>query len=148
MSVNCRLIRYDELDKLLDLYKHFQNGDPEVVRDERLASLWDEIYNDRNLHYIVVEVDGEIVSSCTLTIIKNLTRNLKPYGLIENVITHCNYRKRGYGAMVLHKAINICKDNDCYKVMLLTGSKKEETLRFYDEVGFQRGIKTGYIIKL
>ena len=32
--------------------------------------------------------------------------------------------------------------------MLLTGSKREETLRFYERAGFQRNIKTGFVMKL
>lgn len=31
------------------------------------------------------------------------------------------------------------------QVMLATGSRKEETLRFYEKAGFLRGVKTGFI---
>lgn len=143
-----RLIRYDELNKLLHLYKLLHTDDSELVIDDSLKLLWDEIQNNQNLYYIVAEEEGVLVSSCTLAVIKNLTRNARPYGLIENVITHPNYRKKGYGTSVLKRAIEISKDNNCYKVMLLTGSKKEETLRFYETAGFIKGIKTGFIINL
>ena len=148
MSEMVRTIHYDELRKLMDLYKQLHPDDPYVEDNESLESLWNDIYDDPNLHYLIIAKDGEIISSCTLAIIKNLTRNFRPYGLIENVITHSDHREKGYGTKVLHKAIEIAKKNNCYKVMLLTGSQKEETLRFYEQAGFHKGIKTGFIIGL
>ncbi|MCD1295347.1 GNAT family N-acetyltransferase [Methanocella sp. CWC-04] len=146
MSETVRLIRYDELDKLLDLYGKLHPEDPEAGDADLLEQLWQDIYEDENLHYIVAEKDGDIVSSCTLAVIKNLTRDLRPYGIIENVITHPDHRKMGYGTKVLQKAIEISKEKNCYKVMLMSGSKNEETLRFYENAGFVRGVKTGFII--
>jgi hypothetical protein len=37
-------------------------------------------------------------------------------------------------------------EQDCYKVMLLTGSKNPATLKFYSDVGFEQN-KTGYQIR-
>ena len=148
MSGNVRQIDPSELTKLLDLYTHLHEDDPDVSQNEGLNRLWYEICNDPNLYYLAIEENGILVSSCTLVIIKNLTRNLRPYGLIEHVVTHSEFRKRGLGTMVLQEAIAIAKQNNCYKVMLLTSSKKEETLRFYDRAGLQRGIKTGFIVNL
>lgn len=68
--------------------------------------------------------------------------------MIENVVTHKDYRKRGYGTKVLHKAIEIAKENGCYKVMLMTSSKSEDIMRFYEKAGFSKGIKTGFIVNL
>ncbi|KOA19208.1 acetyltransferase (GNAT) family protein [Clostridium homopropionicum DSM 5847] len=148
MSEVARLIKYDELDQLLCLYKQLHPEDPDVQDNKELKSVWDSIYNDPNQYYIVIEVDSKIISSCNLSIIKNLTRNLRAYGLIENVITDLNYRKKGYATKTLNMALEIAKANDCYKVMLLTGSKKDETLRFYEQVGFIKGLKTGFIKNL
>lgn len=147
-STIVRQIQYDELDQLLSLYKHLNQDDPELVYDNKLKALWDEIYHDPNMHYIVVEVNGKIVSSCVLVIIKNLTRNARSYGLIENVVTHFEYRRRGYGKLVLSKALEIAQKANCYKVMLMTGSRKEQTLKFYEEAGFRKGIKTGFVATL
>lgn len=142
-----RLIRYNDLNELLNLYRQLNPDDPDVSENKALIDTWDLIYNNPNLCYIVVEVDGKIVSSCNISIINNLTRNLRPYGLIENVITDENYRKKGYATNAINMALQIAKDNNCYKVMLLT-ERNEETQKFYEQVGFIKGIKTGFIKKL
>lgn len=146
MFPSVRNIRYDELQNLLALYRQLHTDDPPVEQDAYLNALWHDIYNDPNLHYLVIEDNEQIVCSCTLAVIKNLTRNLRPYGLIENVITHIDYRNHGYGTAILKEAIRIAQKNNCYKIMLLTSSKKAETLNFYEHSGFNRRDKTGFVI--
>ena len=90
-----REIRRDELDELLELYTYLHE-DSIPKMDEHLASVWDTIMNDDNHHIIVNEIDGKIVSSCVCVIIPNLTRHIRPYAFIENVVTHEDYRGRGY----------------------------------------------------
>ena len=133
---------------MLDLYKYLNPDDPDLKGTDYITELWRNIFNDPERYYFVIKEDGRLVSTCTLAIIKNLTRSGRPFGLIENVVTHSKYRKRGYGTAILQKAVEIAKDNNCYKVMLLTGRKEESTLRFYERAGFERGIKTGFIKKL
>ena len=143
-----RLIKFGELGGLLDLYKYLNPDDPDLKGTYYINKLWGKIFNDPNIYYFVVEADGIIVSSCTLIVIDNLTLSGRPFGLIENVVTHKEYRKRGYGTAILHKAVEVAKENTCYKVVLLTGRKEESVLRFYERVGFEKGIKTGFIIRL
>jgi len=142
---NVRLIKFEELDDLLDLYRQLNPEDPDLKKEGNIIELWKEILNDPFLYYFGLEKDGKIVSSCTLTAIKSSTRGGKPYGLIEYVITDSTYRKRGYGTAIINKAVEVAKEKNCYKVMLLTGRKEESTLRFYEPVGFEREIKTGFI---
>jgi GNAT superfamily N-acetyltransferase len=141
-----RSLREDDLPALLRLYAFFkpdgQHADP---RSTPAQELWSAILRDPKLHYFGYEVEGQIVSTCTLTIIPNLNHGLRPYGLIENVVTDPACRNRGFATGVLRHALRVAWTARCYKVMLLTGSKQEETLRFYEQAGFQRGIKTGFI---
>ena len=59
-----------------------------------------------------------------------LTKNVRSYAFIENVVTHGDYRGRGYATACLDYARQIAKENNCYKMMLLTGSREESTLNF------------------
>ena len=113
--------------------------------DTRIRELWDGILADPGQYYLVAEVDRKVVSACALIIIKNLTRNATPYALIENVVTHPEYRNRGIGTRLLKRAQEIAKEKGCYKVMLLTGRK--EALRFYEDAGFDGASKTGFIVR-
>lgn len=110
-----------------------------------LKSTWDAVLRDENHHIIVKEADGRIVSSCVCVIIPNLTRNIRPYALIENVVTHVDYRGKGYATECLNYAKEMAQKADCYKMMLLTGSRQETTLTFYRNAGYNNTDKTAFI---
>lgn len=143
--VSIRTINRDDLPALIALYAHLHSDDAPLPDDATLAVVWEAILSDPKLQCFVAERDGRLVGSCTLCVIPNLTRGARPYGLIENVVTHADYRRQGLGTRLLHAALQRAWEHGCYKVMLSTGSKRESTLRFYENAGFKRGIKTGFV---
>lgn len=147
MDIQFRRICPDELPDLLELYRHMNADEPPPPAADVLERVWDDFLNDPKITCLVGEFDGRLVASCTLVIIPNLTRAARPYGLIENVVTHAAYRKKGFGSRLLRHALQLAWEQHCYKVMLLTGRKQEETLRFYEGVGFRRDLKTGFVAK-
>ena len=114
-----REIKDSELNALLELYTHLhEHGVPE--NSEHLLNTWAAICSDENHHIIVCEFDGKLVSSCVCVIIPNLTRNSRPYAFIENVVTHADFREKGY-------------------------AKSESTLNFYKQAGYNCADKTAFI---
>ncbi len=134
----------NDLDGILQLYLYLH--EKSIPEDsEHLRNMWGSIINDKNHHMIVCEVEGKIVASCVCVIIPNLTRNVRPYAFIENVVTHGDYREKGYATDCLNFARKIAEENNCYKMMLLTGSKEESTLNFYRNAGYNSSDKTAFI---
>lgn len=133
-----------DLLPLLNLYLHLhENRVPED--NSHLRTVWAEILRDENHHLIVCEKDGEIVSSCVCVVILNLTRNVRPYALIENVVTHPDHRKQGFASACLDYAKEIAQRENCYKIMLLTGAKDDSILNFYRKSGFNSSDKTAFV---
>ena len=74
---------------------------------EHLKRTWASIIKDENHHIIVNKVDGKIASSCVCVIIPNLTRNVRHYAFVENVVTHIEYHGKGYATECLNYAKEI-----------------------------------------
>lgn len=145
--IKIREIDKNDFDGLSELYTHLHNNKPIDCNADNI-SLFDQIISDGNHHIIVAEYNKKIVSSCVCVIIPNLTHNQQPYAIIENVVTHKDYRNRGLASQCLDYAREIALNNNCYKMMLLTGSKKCSTHKFYRKNGYNRFEKTGYIQRL
>ena len=134
----------EDLDELLNLYLFLHEKNiPE--NSEHLENTWKTIIEDINHHIVVKEINGKIVSSCVCVIIPNLTRNIRPYALIENVVTNEGYHGKGYATECLSYAKEIAIKNNCYKMMLLTGTKSENTLAFYKNAGYNSDAKIAFI---
>jgi hypothetical protein len=94
MDIQFRLIHVNELSSLLELYKHLNSDEPPLPEAKIIDQVWSDFITDPKIHCVVGDMEGRLIASCTLIIVPNLTRGARPYGLIENVVTHPDYRKR------------------------------------------------------
>lgn len=138
-----REVNYRDLEGILSLYLHLHEKETPKI-NEHVVSIWNKIVNDEDYHLIVAEEDGKIVSSCTCIVVPNLTRQVTPYALIENVVTDVDYRGRGLATGCLELAKEIAEKSGCYKMMLITGSHDPNTHMFYKKAGFFSDGKTAY----
>ncbi len=142
-----REVREDEYEQLMSLYCQLhETSVPEYKGDTK--ELWQRLVANPDYHFIVAEEDGKIVSTCTCIIMPNMTHGPRPYAFVENVVTDSEYRGRGLATACLDKAKEIAKAENCYRLILMTGSKLESTLNFYRCAGYDDKEKTGFILHL
>lgn len=142
-----RMLNISDMERLSGLYRYLHENDMPARNNETRLSAWDAMQNHTYIRCYGVWVEGQLVASCVLNIMPNLTRGGRPYGLIENVITHPVFRRRGIGTEMLKAVLGLAWQEDCYKVMLLTGRKTRDVFSFYESVGFNGDEKQGFIIK-
>ncbi|MBN1850872.1 MAG: GNAT family N-acetyltransferase [Deltaproteobacteria bacterium] len=131
---------------MLDLYAYLHPDDKALPPQHDLDRIWESICTRSDIHCIVADMNGMLISSCTLAIIPNLTRGARPYGVIENVVTHPEFRCQGHANAVLQYALDITRSTKCYKVMLLSNKKNKEAHQLYEKMGFDMDSKYGFII--
>lgn len=147
INMNIREITASELDELLSLYEHLHTSDDPLPDRTVVEALWQDIQKNPLLKYFGGFITDKLISSCTLTIIPNLTRGCRSYGVLENVVTHSGFRRKGHGRSVLNHALSYAWSQHCYKVMLMTGRKDEGTYLFYESAGFDRHAKQAFLAK-
>ena len=145
-----RKAKATDAEDLRTLYFDFLTAYP--PKEEQDMNIWaimlDKFEKDENMHLLVVEENGKVVSTIQMAIIENLTHNLRPFAVIENVVTHIDHRNKGYASALLTKASEIAKEYRCYKIFLETGSNKDSTLNFYRKNGFEIDKKHSFLKRL
>lgn len=136
-----------DLDALLELYGHLHEADAALPARAQVEATWEHLCASEDHVYLAIEFESLLVASCTATIIPNLTRGARPYGVVENVITHPDHRRRGLGHAVITATLERCWARQCYKVMLTSGQPPENVDAFYEGLGFDKNAKRAFIAR-
>ena len=135
MSFSVRDARPDDLPAVLGLMAQL-NPEDAPLDPARAVATWRDILARPGVHTLVACCDETVLACLTLVLVPNLSRGAKPYAMIENVVTDASHRGQRIGRRLLDAAVQRAWDAGAYKVMLMTGSKKESTLGFYRAAGF------------
>ena len=96
------------------------------------------INNLNNNHLIYLLKDSKninkIIGSITIIIEHKIIHGFSKVGHIEDVVVDSNYRGQKLGQKLINYAVGLCKDNDCYKVIL---DCSNENIKFYEKCGFE-----------
>ncbi|MEM9465821.1 MAG: GNAT family N-acetyltransferase [Actinomycetota bacterium] len=133
----------EDLAALRVLYGQLHPEDPVVD----LGRVFATIEAQPGLDVLVLDADGRVAATAYLNVIPNLTRSLRPYGVVENVVVDEGLRRTGLGRRLIEGTLERAWALGCYKVMLSTGSRQASTHAFYRACGFSAEDKTAYVAR-
>lgn len=137
-----RAATQDDAARLIELYR-------ELHKDDALPALADfveelqHIQDSGNRKVYLIQIDSLVVGTLDLFLMRNLTRNLRPWAGIENLVVDSRYRGSGNGKALLDGAIMIARDLGAYKVQLISADKRDAAHRLYKSGGFNAPV-SGY----
>ena len=137
-----REIKLSEINNVLNLIDEYDRKKSKHPSGKQIKNIYDNLISTGG-EIIGAFDDEKLIGTCTLNLCPNLSWSGRPYAIIENVIVTKKRRNEGVGKSILNFALKLAENKNCYKVALLTGSKKESVHKFYKTSGFT-GSKTGY----
>lgn len=124
-----RKLRKNDFQEYLNLMRGFRNIG--AFTKQQFDERYDLIFKSGEV-WVVINND-KICGSITVFFDYKFINNFGIVGHIEDVFIHKDFRKNGYGSLLLDKAKEICKQKYCYKVSL---NCNESSKNFYRKNGF------------
>jgi GNAT superfamily N-acetyltransferase len=143
---NVRLARTPDLASLLELFRISEvSSSAEPI--DRAERIWLEILSHDGIAVFVSTADAQIVATCMLITAPNLLRGGRRHGFLENVVSHPGFRGQGHGRAVVGAALAAAWTRDCHHVLLQSGRQDPRVHRFYQDCGFESGLRVGYVAR-
>lgn len=146
MQPSVRIARREDLPAIVALHRVLNPDDP-AAPPERLEAVFGEILSSSYFDFVVAEWDGAVAGTCYLNIVPNLTRDVSPYAIVENVVVALDIRRRGIGKALVRFALERAWQRGCYKAMLQAGARNEGRLAFYRRCGFDQGERAAFVAR-
>ena len=134
----------EDLSGMLELFS-VSEVSPVAAPFQQAAGIWQEIVGSEHSVVFVAEHAAKICATCTLITAPNLLRRGRRHGFLENVVTHPAFRGRGLGRSVVSAALDHAWSAGCHQVLLQSGRTDPRVHRFYEGLGFQSGLRLGYV---
>jgi len=150
------LIKYreavrEDIPAILELNKQLypENAELPLTKADKI---WDDIIAKRVKYFVAIDENNStfnhgVVAAAFVAVIPNLTVK-GDFGVIGNVVTDSQYRRKGIGASIIKIILKYAKDHDCFMVTLESNNNRTDAHAFYRSLGFDGESKTVFNFRL
>ena len=125
-----------DLTQILSLLSQMHDEEPADPSTPELQETYEEILASRSRALLVVADNDELLGTLDLIVVPNLSRGGRPWAVIENIVVDSAHRRRGIGGALLDEAVEIAQEAGCYKVQLVSHSRRDAAHALYRHASF------------
>ena len=103
---------------------------------QQYLSVFSEILESKYFDIFVMVKDNEIIGFYQLMFLPHISFKGSKRGQIESVRIRSDFRRSGLGTKLMKHAIEVARDNGCSILQLTSNKKRNETDKFYKNLGF------------
>lgn len=137
MNIQIRQAIKQDLPQILNLYATVLDKG-EVISIEQAENLFTKMTFYPNYKVYVAENESEIIGTFALLIMDNLAHIGTPSAIVEDVVVSENYQGNGIGKIMMNFAMERCKEERCYKLVLSSNLKRTKAHAFYESLAFEK----------
>jgi glucosamine-phosphate N-acetyltransferase len=107
---------------------------PTNLTDEQAVEIFRRRMRSRVQTYVAL-IDDRVAGTASLLIEPKFIHNGGTVGHIEDVAVHQAFQHHGIGAALVKHLLDVCRQCDCYKVIL---DCEDDVIPFYEKLGFHQ----------
>jgi GNAT superfamily N-acetyltransferase len=142
-GLRIRRADFEDFPAVLRLLSELHEADAQLTASPAILASYQSVTTSRDRALLVAVADSEVVATLDLLVIRNITRDGRPWAGVENVVVRNDRRCEGIGGALLDAAITLARDCGCYKVQLVSHAERNAAHDMYRSHGFTAPV-TGY----
>jgi len=103
---------------------------------QKYLSVFSEILESKYFDIFVMVKNNEIIGFYQIMFLPHISFKGSKRGQIESVRIRSDFRRSGLGTKLMKHAIEVARDNGCSILQLTSNKKRNETEKFYKNLGF------------
>ena len=134
MSSNIDNITYDNIEKLMPLYRKYQEGMNQVVDDAALREYIEKILDNNNKIFVIS--DNGVPCGFLHFSVSHSTIDMSPFTTLQSLFVDASFRKKGFAQKLLGEVARWTDFMDFKGISVKTQAKNPASVGLYNRVGF------------
>jgi len=132
-------LKFEDIDAVYSLNKKVFN---EAYDINEIKELYNKIHNDtKTYRFLVAKKDDKVVGYTSCSMSYNLFDGGHPFMTLWWVCVEPECRREGIATMLIKKAEEIAKENECDMICLISENFREDAHQFYIKNGYNMNSK-------